>query len=326
MLTMRPLATAATVALVLLASPSTAFAWDRHSPPPPPTTETKGGRQTVTITVVGTGVKGGSAGHAGRTTVAVRSPCVMTAGFTGKEYYEWVSSGAANRDWHHQGGDADGRFVPKPGYEKYKDDANGHWYGGSCSSEGFDDLQEFFAYSDKWFAEHGSVYVPEGVEPPVPPIPPAVLRDAATKAMTLPLPRIDWNPKRRGDAATLVNLATWVWLTDRATGRYVEASAGGVTVRVDATLDSMTVSAPTAETAECADGGVPYAPEASGECSVTFRKSSPAGGTTPVTTQTRWSATWSVNGEPQGAIPVPLAPATGVTAIGVREVQAVANR
>lgn len=293
---------------------------------PPPTTGTGGSGQTITITVVGSGVKGGSAGSPGRTTAVVRSPCAMIAGFTGKQYYEWVSSGAANRDWYHQGGGADGPFVPKPGYEKYKDDAKGHWYGGSCSSEGFEDLKDFFAYSDKWFAEHESVYVPEGVEPPVPPVPPELLRDAATKAMTLPAPQIDWNPKRNGDAATLVNIDTWVWLTDRNTSLYVEASAGGITARVDAKLDSMTVSAPTAEGTECVNGGVPYAPGASGQCSIAFKRSSPVGGTTPVTTQTQWSAVWSVNNAPQGPIPDPLPPATDVTAIGVGEVQAIGTR
>lgn len=247
----------------------------------------------------------------------------MNAGWTGKGYYEWVSSGDAYRDWHRTGGDRDGPFVPKPGYEKYKDDDKGHWYGGSCSSEGFEDLTDFFAYSDKWFAAHESVYVPQGVEPPVPPVPPELLRDAASEAMTLPGPQISWNPKRNGDAATLVNIDTWVWLTDRSTNRYVEATAGGVTARVDANLSSMTVSAPNADDAECEGGGVPYAPGASGGCSIRFRRGSAAGGTTPVTTRTRWSATWSVNGQDRGEIPKQPAPATGVTPVGVREIQAV---
>jgi hypothetical protein len=325
MLTTRTLAAAATGALVLLVAPSSAFAWDKPGTPPP-TTGTGGSGQTITITVTGTGVKGGSAGSPGTTTAVVRSPCSMDPGFTGKEYYDWVSSGDARRLWHQTGSDLDGPFETKPGYEKYKDDDKGHWYGGSCSSEGFEDLKDFFKYSDAWFAAHESVYVPEGVEPPVPPVPPELLRDAASEAMTLPAPEINWNPKRNGDAATLVNIDTWVWLTDRSTNRYVEASAGGVTARVDANLTSMTVSAPNAGRAECRGGGVPYAPGASGECSITFKKGSPAGGTTPVTTQTQWLATWSIDGADQGQIPNQPAPATDVTPIGVREVQAVVNR
>jgi hypothetical protein len=57
---------------------------------PPPTTT---GGNTITVTVVGTGVKGGSAGHAGSRSVSVPAPCAMLPGFTGKEYYEWVHSG-----------------------------------------------------------------------------------------------------------------------------------------------------------------------------------------------------------------------------------------
>jgi hypothetical protein len=304
--------------------PTTAQADFAEPKPPPPTTGGHG--QTVTITVVGTGVKGGSAGKPAQSTAVVFAPCSMNEGYTGKEYYEWVTSGAASRDWYHQGGSAYGPFEPRPGYEQYKDDDKGHWYGGSCSSEGFEDMKEFFAYSDKWFAEHESVYVPAGVDPPVPPIPPEVLRDAASKAMTLPEPKLDWNPKRNGDAATLVNLDTWVWLTDRNTDLYVEASAGGVTARVDAKLDSMTVSAPNAGSTECKDGGVPYAPGASGECSITFTRSSPTGGTSPVTATTQWSATWSINGADQGPIPDPLAPATDTTPIAVREVEAIGTR
>ncbi|NEA31526.1 hypothetical protein [Streptomyces sp. SID13031] len=326
MLTARTLAGAVAIgALALLTVSSTAFAWDPPKPPPPPTTGGQG--HTVTITVVGTGVKGGSAGKAGRAPVVVYSPCWMTAGYTGKEYYEWVSSGEANRDWYHQSGGANGPFKPKPGYEKYKDDDKGHWYGGSCSSEGFEDLKEFFAFSDKWFAEHESVYVPVGVEPPVPPIPPEVLREAATKAMTLPEPKIDWNPKvKEAAGGTLVNFDTWVWLTDRNTNRYVEATAGGNTVRVDAALESMTVSAPNAGSADCKDGGVPYAAGATGECAITFTSSSPTGGTSPVRATTQWSATWSVDGTTQGPIPDPLAPATDVTNIAVREIEAIGTR
>jgi hypothetical protein len=309
----------------LALSPQTAFGVGDIGTPKAPTTG--GAGHTVTITVVGTGVKGGSAGKGGRASVIVHSPCSMNAGYTGKQYYEWVSSGAASRDWHHQGDGSDGVFKPKPGYEKYKDDDKGHWYGGSCSSEGFEDLKEFFAFSEKWFAEHDSVYVPAGVEPPVPPIPPEVLREAATKAMTLPEPKLDWNPKvKEAAGGTVVNFDTWVWLTDRNTNLYVEATAGGNTVRVDAALESMTVSAPNAGSADCKDGGVPYAAGATGECAITFTRSSPAGGTSPVTATTQWSATWSINGATQGPIPTPLAPATEATNIAVREVQVIGTR
>lgn len=294
---------------------------------PPPTTS--GGGNTITVTVVGTGVKGGSAGHAGSRSVSVPAPCSMSPGFTGKEYYDWVQSGKAAKDWYNLGGGMDGQFEPQPGYEKYKDDDKGHWYGGSCSSETFTDMDEFFAYADKWFAAHKSVYVPAGTRPPAPPIPPQLLRDVATKAMTLPLPQINWNPKRTEDQATLVNLDTWVWLTDRNPNRYVEASAdsdtGRVTARVDANLQGMTVRADGVPEKTCQNGGVPWSDGATGECSIRFPRSSPGGGTTAVTTQTSWLATWSFNGADKGPIPVQPTGPTGVTNIGVREVQ-VPNR
>jgi hypothetical protein len=324
MLTVRPLVSAGVGLLVLLVSPCTAFAWDNK-----PTQKAATSGNTITVTVVGTGVKGGSAGHAGSQSVSVPAPCAMMPGFTGKEYYEWVHSGKAVSEWHHTGGDLDGPFEPQPGYEKYKDDDKGHWYGGSCSSETFSDMDDFFDYADKWFAAHKSVYVPAGTRPPAPPVPPELLRDVAARAMTLPLPAINWNPKRNGDLSTLVNIDTWVWLTDRDANRYVEASAdsdtGRVTARVDANLQSMTVRAAGVPDKTCQNGGVPWSDGATGECSIRFPRSSPGGGTTAVTTQTSWFATWSLNGADKGAIPVqPTGPAA-VTNIGVREVQ-VPNR
>jgi hypothetical protein len=145
--------------------------------------------------------------------------------------------------------------------------------------------------------------------------------------MTLPKPGIDWNPKRKGDAATLVNVDTWVWLTDRRDDLYVEATAntvnGPMTARVDANLSSMTISAPGTDPVECNGPGVPYARGATGECSVRFNRASPRGGRTPVTTSTTWSATWSFNGADRGPIPLQPAAQTQVTNVGVREVQAV---
>jgi hypothetical protein len=150
-----------------------------------------------------------------------------------------------------------------------------------------------------------------------------VLLEAATEAMTLPEPTIDWNPKWTAGAATFVNFETWVWLTDPEPALYVDATAGDTTVRVDAKRDSMTVTAPNAGQTECKDGGIPYAPGASSNCTILFTSSSPAGGTTPVTTTTQWNATWSINRADQGAIPDPLAPISSVTNIAVRERQVI---
>jgi hypothetical protein len=309
-------------ALVALTAVPLAHAEVGPGNPKTPTTE----GNTITITVSGTGVSGGSAGHAATRTVSVPSPCWYRPGKTGKDYYEWVTSGEAER-LHRQTGE-DGDFEPFPGYERYKDDDQGHWYGGGCSSDRFNgDLDAFFAYVHEWIAAHGTIYVPAGQTPPVPPIPPEVLRDAASDAMTLLKPGIDWNPQRKGDASTLVNVDTWVWLTDRRTSLYVEATAntlaGPMSARVDAGLQSMTVSAPGTDPVQCAGAGVPYSQGATGECSIRFNRASPRGGKTPVTTSTTWSATWSFNGVDRGPIPVQPAAQTQITNVGVREIQAV---
>ena len=97
----------------------------------------------VTISVSGTFVGVGSDGYpGGSTTVSVPTPCYYTQGFSGKEYAEWVDSGRAASVWYHTGGE--GPFEPHPGYQRYKDDAEGHWYGSACSSETFEDLDDFF--------------------------------------------------------------------------------------------------------------------------------------------------------------------------------------
>jgi hypothetical protein len=314
--------------IILLAAPATSALAIGTTPPPSPTTS----GNTIVITVTGTGVRGGSAGHTAQHTRTVAAPCSMDPMETGKEYYDWVKSGNAARLWHNTGSDREsGAFAARPGYEQYKDDTKGLWYGGSCSSETYgSNLDAFFAYSDKWLATHQAVYVPVGTQPPAPPVPPELLRDIAAEELTLPGPTINWNPKRVGDAATLVNIDTWVWLTDRRTNLYVDATAnsdvGQVTARVDANLQGMTVSAPGVPEQSCPDGGVPYAQGATGECAIKFTNGSPNGGKTPVTTRTQWFATWSFNGEDRGAIPVQPAGPAQVTTIGVREVQAVVNR
>lgn len=307
---------------LLLTSAGPALAFD---PPPGTTPTTSGG--TVTITVTGTGVRGGGPGHSVSRSVSVPSPCSMDPGKTGKEYYEWVSSGDAARLWRQTGSDRDmGPFEPHPGYEQYKDDDKGHWYGGSCSSELFgDDMKAFFEYTEKWFADHKSMYVPAGQAPPVPPVPPELLRDVAAREMTIPEPVLDWNPKRTGDASTLVNLDTWVWLKEGGDDVWVRATAGQNYAQVDAGLTSMTVSAQGAGTTTCQGKGTPYAPGAANPCTIQFTKASPLGGTTPVTATTTWNATWSANGNPMGAIPQQPAPQSNTTNIGVLEVQAVAR-
>ncbi|NUR06767.1 MAG: hypothetical protein HOQ22_07270 [Nocardioidaceae bacterium] len=273
---------------------------------------------TITVQVSGSFVSGGSSGSGGTTSVAVPSPCWYEQGYSGKEYAEWVDSGEAAAIWHHTGGDADGSFEAHPDYQKHANDDDGHWYGGSCSSETFgDDLDSFFAYSDKWFADHETVWVPAGGQPPTPPVPPTILRDAALKAMTLPEPTFDWNPKAQG-AASLVNLDTWFWLRDNVDNGSVTASAGGNSVTVGANRESVTFSAPDAGAVDCADGGTAWSDGATSDCVLYFRRAS-AGA--PVTAQSHWGVSWTANGRPMGALdPID---ATDTANVRVIEVQTV---
>jgi hypothetical protein len=189
------------------------------------------------------------------------------------------------------------------------------WVGGRARlrPRSGDQYNEFFDYAERWFEEHESVYVEQGQQPPIPPIPPELLRNVAFDEMTVPAPTIDWNPKYSAAAASVVNLDSWVWLTDRRSSLYVEASvnsmAGRIFARVDANLTGMTVSAPNAETAGCeGSGGAPYSPGATGECSIRFLKAGAGQSKSPVSVKTTRYTTWSANGAPHGDTPEQLDP------------------
>ncbi len=258
--------------------------------------------RTIAVTVTHSYGSGGSSGSAGTstgsTTVQVPVPCWYVQGKTGKEYYHWVESGQASIDWYHHGG-GDGPFEPYPGYKQHKNDSEGHWYGSACSSETFENIDDFFEYSQQWFAEHPSVYVPGGGQPPIPPIPPEVLLEAATDALTIPEPEFVWSPQLVDGQGTLVNLDTWFWLDDYPTEGTVTASAGPSTVTVDLTLDDVQYSSAEAGSVTCADGGSPWQEGASSDCRLVFPRASDA---TTVAANAAWSGTWSYNGVPQGAI------------------------
>lgn len=314
-------------AVALSVVPGTPAAGVDWPPPPPPTPGASG--NTISVSITGTGVgngKGGRPGHASVKQVPV--PCNYIQSMTGKQYYEYIVGGGP------LGRDKNGvPFKPYPGYEQYKDDDKGHWYGGMCSSELFGaDMAAFNEFSTKWFAEHRGVYVPERQQPPVPPIPPVLLRNVAFEAMTVPEPTLNWNPKLAGNAASVVNLDTWVWLDRYPKNVFVRASvntmAGTIWAQVDANLTGIDVSAPDSESVHCADAGVPYAAGASSDCVLRFRRASPGTSKTPVTVQTGWKTTWVSSENPNNPQDTPeqLAPPPATAAIRVVEVQAIGRR
>ncbi len=279
----------------------------------PETPRTDG--RTITVTVSGSFVGGGRDGSAGSTSVHVPTPCWYSQGKTGKEFADWYDDPANQHVFHGVGG-----VDPHPGYEKHRNDTDGHWYSSQCSSETFgDDLDAFFDYTEQWFARNPSVYVPNGQQPPVPPVPPEVLLQAAQDAMTLPEPTFDWNPKIAGGGASLVNLDTWFWVDgSHPSSGTVSASAGGNTVQVTADLDGVEFAAPTAGAVTCPDGGSPWSPStATSDCTLTFTRADSA---TPVSATSVWSLGWSFNGAPQGQLEAMSASAQGQ--VPVRESQA----
>src|SRR5687767_2905772 len=80
------------VSLALLPA-TAAFGWGGTDPSTPVTT---GG--TITVTVSGTALKGGSPGHSVSRKVSVPSPCWMEPSYTGKEYYEFVTGTGKYRE------------------------------------------------------------------------------------------------------------------------------------------------------------------------------------------------------------------------------------
>lgn len=254
--------------------------------------------QTVTVTVSGTFVRGGSpGGGGGSTTVTVSPPCYyFSLEKTGKEYYDYVKSGQAKTDWEHTDGRIDGTpFTPYPGYLEHKDDTTGSFFGGLCDSGNYDGgIDGFFEFANAWFATHKSVYVLAGQQPPIPPVPPELLVEAATRAMTLPLPLFDHNPKAGAGAFTLVNLPTWFWLDNPTTTGTVTASIPGSAAVVTATLASAVFTSPRAGSVSCGGTGVRWTPGATSDCTLTFPHQSPG---EQVTARTSWALHWIYNGQ-----------------------------
>ncbi|MGA9746833.1 MAG: hypothetical protein WBQ50_05200 [Nocardioides sp.] len=265
----------------------------------PPETPSADGN-TVTVTVYGTMVSGGSPGSSGTrtTSVVVPTPCIWFRGWTGKEYAEGIDDGTING-----GGSRDaenGTWEPAPGYQQHQDDVEGHWYYPGCRMlDGiFDSYAEFSRYTQDFFDDNPQVFIPGGGTPPVPDVPPEVLLLAAQEAMEMPEPVFDYNPRRTGDAATLVNLDTWFWLEDDTEEGEVTATAGANSVTVDAALQDVTFVGDNAGAVTCTDPGVEWTPGADSSCLLQFIRA----GSNGVTASSTWGLTWSYNGTPQGTL------------------------
>lgn len=257
---------------------------------------------TIAVSVWGNGVRAGGGTFGGGTVVHVPVPCYFIPSETGAEYFAaWEPGG------HHSIRDNAGSvdyllYKPHAGYEQYKD-VDGRWYLPHCNSFVYEGA-DFVGHQTGFVTQNPPVFVPTGTAPPVPEISVEMLRDVAMEEMEIPVPAVDWNPRIAGNDATLVNMETWVWLTDPTTLFSVTAEAGGNSARVDATFREMTLSAPGADGATCAGPGVAWSPAADDGCVIVFGRSSAnqPGLRTPLTITTGWDASWSANGVLQGAL------------------------
>lgn len=154
---------------------------------------------------------------------------------------------------------------------------------------------------------------------------PADLARVARSQLRLPSPGIAASPA--GDQ--LVNLPTWLWLSEGWRPVSATASVPGVSVTAVAKPDSVSWSMGDGGTVECAGPGTPYRAgvdprSASPDCGYVYRRSSAAqpGQEYRVIATIRWTITWSGAGQ-SGAFPVLTTSTT--TTYRVAESQALGN-
>lgn len=292
---------------------------------PPADPSAYGGGGTFVVEVSGSGTSGGGTVQVPMSEVSEPPLCWMEPYWTGAEYAAgWEPGGIFyNWDTHPNVPEAD-KFEPYPDYEDYVDQ-EGHWWIPRCRPYGAEDIEagipdDIYAF----FAAHDSVFIVPGDQPTYD-IDPVFLALFAQERLDLPDPELGWNPQRAPDAATLVNLDTWVWLENSPAALDVTASAGGTSATVVATLETMAVSAPYADPVECTNAGVAWAADVdpADACAIVFGRSSAifVDNLTPVTVETTWGAEWFTGGVSQGDLDPQTVSDT--TQIPVAEVQTI---
>ncbi|WP_116051838.1 hypothetical protein [Amycolatopsis palatopharyngis] len=191
----------------------------------------------------------------------------------------------------------------------------GSWYIWKCTSEGVADA-----------LYRPPVWMPDGEEPGAGTLPsPAELAQVAREQLQLPTPTISTSPS--GDQ--LVNLPTWLWLSNGWDPTSATASVPGVSVTATATRNSVTWSMGDGSTVTCTGAGTPHKggidPKASSpDCGHVYRSSSASepGQTFAVTATVHWTVTWSGAGQ-SGTFPDMTT--TGNASLRVAESQALNN-
>lgn len=192
----------------------------------------------------------------------------------------------------------------------------GSWYVWKCTTAGVTDG-----------LYHPPVFIPNGQPGPDPaPLPsPAQLAQLAYNQLRLPSPAVAANPP----GVQLVNLPTWLWLSNGWVRVSATASVPGVSVTAVAAPASVSWSMGDGSTVTCTGAGTPFRPgtdprASSPDCGHTYRTSSATQPSQafPVTATVHWTVIWSGGGK-GGTFPDMTT--TGSVAFRVAESQALNN-
>ena len=214
------------------------------------------------------------------------------------------------------------------GYKRSKEDMQpGTWWRVKCNEDAFENLAAMQAARNR-MTPNGATYlwIPDsenGGKPPAPYISGRALATAAWKAVKIPQPTIETNPKVGSQRATLVGMDTWVWPTGNTPRSVtVTASAGATSATVTAASAGLQLSAPDGKPS-CQGFGIAWhsgMPEGSSPCTISFNRSSAhLGGTTPLTVSVAYSATYTATDGSGGDLPAVTA--TNTINLPVAEVQ-----
>ena len=298
---------------------------------------------TSSVTTAGSGGGGGevTSSSSSSTEVTVAPVCYYKPDDTGAEAAQRIKNvknridtdakKAAPRDRQkaQARADASAKKIDEnfPDYESHKDDTQGRWYTRYCDASFYDPKNpDEFKNERKAFYEANpdqNIWVPAGQQAPRPYISGARLAKIAWEAVTIPAPTVETNPKVGSQGATLVGMDTWVWATGNTpTSVTATATAGSTTATITAGSSGLQLSAPDGK-ATCTGFGIPWhsgMPEGSSPCTISFNRSSAhLGGTTPLTIQVAYSASYTATDGNSGTLPAITT--TSTTNLPVAEVQ-----
>lgn len=300
--------------------------------PPSQSANASVGHDGLEADVTSTSTIGGTVPFSRTVRVKVPVMCWMAAGPTGAQYAtDWGEGG----QFYQANGGSGGYAYIRTVYPNFMDYAtiDGRWYTSLCRSDAPP------AVIVEYQRTHPTRFVETGQPVPAvePKIDPEILMNAARDAMVLPTGTIRWNPSLDGSGATLVNMATFVWVENSTTTVQVRAEipATDTWAQIDATLTTLALEAPGAvQDDPCTDNGTPYTPGmTSSTCTLTFTRSSAdqpvkAGQTLPtatLTATTNWTATWtsSLDATPRE---LDIPPTTTTAEVPVAEIQTIVTR